>query len=102
MWNEPVAEHHGQDLWVISTEELCLYRFAVLLKPHTYIGESNCPVPLHNSLHLIQRPVIPAAELEAQTPVGGQRWQSHELQVENKNPAHCQWMLCVSPRCPFP
>lgn len=41
-------------------------------------------VPLHNFLHFIQGPVIPAAELEAQAPVGGQQWQTHKLQVESK------------------
>lgn len=76
--------------------------FATLLKPHTYIRESNCPVSLHNSLHLIQRPVIPAAELEAQAPVGRQLWQSHKLQVESKNPTHCQWRLCGQLGAHFP
>lgn len=46
----------------------------------THVRQPDGSVPLHNRLHLVERAVVVAAELEPQRPIGGQRRQPYELE----------------------
>ena len=46
----------------------------------TYIRQINVTIPLHCPLHLVQTSVVPAGELEPESPVRGDNWPANQLQ----------------------
>lgn len=50
----------------------------------THVREPDCSVSLHNSLHLVKRPITVAAEVKSQSPIGRQRRQPYELEIKTK------------------
>lgn len=48
----------------------------------SYVGEADGAVPLHRFLDYIQSGVVPAGQLEAQGPVGGDDGVADELKTQ--------------------
>lgn len=51
----------------------------------THVGEVNGAVPFHNGLHLLQRLVAIAAQLETQRPIGRECRQPNKLGIQPQN-----------------
>lgn len=80
-------EHQKIRYWENKLFWLFLLNFAAFsMKNHIFTHERkiNCYVPLHNRLHLVQRPIIIATKLKAESPIGRQRRQSDQLEIKTK------------------
>lgn len=80
-------EHQKIRYWENKLFWLFLLNFAAFsMKSHIFTHERkiNCYVPLHNRLHLVQRPIIIATKLKAESPIGRQRRQSDQLEIKTK------------------
>lgn len=60
-------------LWTLKVPRRCL---------STYIREADGAVPLHRFFDYIQSSVVPAGQLEAQRPVGGDERMADELEAQ--------------------
>lgn len=57
----------------------------------SYVGEADGAVPLHRFLDYIQSGVVPAGQLEAQGPVGGDDGVADELKTQWRRGRGGRW-----------